>query len=411
MERVGGGEVTTRGDDLRDRFAFDVFHDEKRRVSAVPCRAKGLVDDGNAVMPERAKRRRLSLEQLVRLPLVQCARMQRLERDEPVVPYVAGKQRLRKRTAAEWTDHLVPVGDSYVRVRRGWSPSAHEANVRLRRDGIPGLAAANEIPPMPAPLVARRVLSADHRGSSWPVLVETDGGLRFTKLRGAGHGTAALVAEMIVATLAEAIGLNVPARSLVEVDIGIESLDRDGELRALLDASVGVNLGFSYLESAHVLRPEEIARVSRDDAAAIVWLDRFVMNPDRSDRNPNLMLSGDKLWLIDHGAALGFQYAWSSVTESSPRRPDVFEPHVLRDRVTDLAEWDTIFATRMERDVIERAVAEVPDGFLEPLASDGTDALRRRRAAYSAFLWKRLKAPRDWLFAEPLVRQRRAPSP
>jgi len=268
-----------------------------------------------------------------------------------------------------------------------------------------------QVLPMLAHVVARRVLSADHRGSSWPVLVETDGGLRFTKLRGAGHGTAALVAEMIVATLAEAIGLNVPARSLVQVEAGIESLDRDGELRALLDASVGVNLGFTYLESAHVLRPEEIVRVSRDDAAAIVWLDRFVMNPDRTDRNPNLMLSGDQLWLVDHGAALGFQYSWSTVTESSPRRPDVFEPHVLRERVTDLAEWDAIFAARMEREVIERAVAEVPDSFLEPLSAAGADGVHRRRAAYSAFLWKRLKGPRDWLFAEPVVRQRRAPSP
>ena len=257
---------------------------------------------------------------------------------------------------------------------------------------------------MPVHFVARRVLSADHRGSSWPVLVETDAGLRFTKLRGAGHGTAALVAEMIVATLAEAIGLNVPARSVVQVDAGIESLDRDGELRALLDASVGVNLGFTYLESAHVLRREEIGRVSPDDAAAIVWLDRFVMNPDRTDRNPNLMLSGDTLWLIDHGATLGFQYSWSSVTEASPRRPDVFEPHVLRHRVTDLAEWDAILAARMEREVIERAVGEVPDSFLEPLSGE---ALRRRRAAYVAFLWKRLKAPRDWLFAAPVVRQRR----
>jgi hypothetical protein len=54
-------------------------------------------------------------------------------------------------------------------------------------------------------------------------------------------------------------------------------------------------------------------------------------------------------------------------------------------------------------------VEEVPDSFLEPLVAGGADALRRRRAAYAAFLWKRVKAPRDWLFAEPLVRQRPAP--
>ena len=259
---------------------------------------------------------------------------------------------------------------------------------------------------MPPIVTARRILSADRRGSSWPVLAETDEGIRFTKLRGAGQGTGPLVAELIVASLAECLGLNTPARSLVEIPPGIESLDRDGELRALLDASAGVNLGFSYLESAHVLRREEIERVSRDDAAAIVWLDRFVMNPDRTDRNPNLMLAGETLWLIDHGAALGFQYAWSSVSEASPRKSDVFEPHVLRDRVADLAEWDAILAARVERAVIERAVADVPDSFLE---GEGDEALRRRRAAYVAFLWKRLKEPRDWLFAEPIVRQRRGP--
>jgi len=48
-------------------------------------------------------------------------------------------------------------------------------------------------------LEARRVLSADKRGSSWPVLVDTDDGVRFTKLRGAAQGTGALVAEVIVA--------------------------------------------------------------------------------------------------------------------------------------------------------------------------------------------------------------------
>jgi hypothetical protein len=65
-----------------------------------------------------------------------------------------------------------------------------------------------------------------------------------------------------------------------------------------------------------------------------------------------------------------------------------------------LAEWDEVFAARITRDVIEAAVAEVPDSFLVPLLDPGSrganqdDALRRRRAAYSAFLWKRLKAPR-----------------
>jgi hypothetical protein len=227
------------------------------------------------------------------------------------------------------------------------------------------------------------------------VLVETEDGIRFTKLRGAAQGTGTLVAEMIVASLAESLGLATPARSLVVLERGIESVDRNGELRALLDASAGTNLGFAYLDGARVFKLDEVPRVNRDDAAAIVWLDRFVMNPDRTDRNPNLMWWRSALWLIDHGAALSFQYDWSAVSESSPARSvSWFEPHVLRDRVTDLLEWGEIFAARLTRDVIEQAVAEVPDDFL---SDSGSEALRRRRAAFAAFLWKRLKAPREWV--------------
>ena len=48
---------------------------------------------------------------------------------------------------------------------------------------------------------ARRILSADRRGSSWPVLVDAGGGPWFTKLRGAGQGTGALVAEIVVGSV------------------------------------------------------------------------------------------------------------------------------------------------------------------------------------------------------------------
>jgi predicted DNA-binding protein len=243
---------------------------------------------------------------------------------------------------------------------------------------------------------AQRVLAADLRGSSWPVVIETSAAPRFTKLRGAGQGVLPLIAEIIVASLAEAIGLRVPTRCLVTLEANIESLNQRDELRDLLDASVGLNLGFSYLDDARMFTPADVSRVSEDDAAAIVWLDAFVMNPDRTERNPNLMWLRDQLWLIDHGAALSFQYAWSDVTETAPSR--VFapgDPHVLQSRVANIAEWDDLFAARLTREAIEAAVEDVPEDFLiaAGVANDA-DALRRRRAAYVAYLWKRLKLPR-----------------
>lgn len=246
-------------------------------------------------------------------------------------------------------------------------------------------------------LRARKVLSADRRGSSWPVLVETEAGVVFTKLRGAAQGPAALVAEIIVAHLAEAIGLSVPARSLIAFEPGIESDDRRDELRDLLDASAGLNLGFTYLDGARLVAVEEIDRVDSDTACAIVWLDGLVMNPDRTARNTNLMWWKGRLWLIDHGAALSFQHNWPAVTEQSARRPTPsFGAHVLKPRAIGIEQWDPILAERVTRDVLRAAVAEVPDDFLAGGAGGSADAILRRREAYVAVLWKRLAAPRPF---------------
>jgi hypothetical protein len=260
-------------------------------------------------------------------------------------------------------------------------------------------------------LSALRVVSGRRRGSSRPVVIETEAGLRFVKLRGAAQGTGPLVAEVIVGALADAIGLSVPARSLVELAADIPVDEGDDELEDLLTASVGLNLGFGYLADARELTHRELESISADDRAAILWLDRLVLNPDRTARNPNLVWSEGRVWLIDHGAALRFQYDWASVTEDDPRRVRAeVEPHLFASVVDahDLETWDEMLAARLTREVLEAAVAAVPDTFLTPflLPEAGLEALHRRRAAYVAFLWKRLAAPRTFLDAGPLAPSR-----
>ncbi len=246
-------------------------------------------------------------------------------------------------------------------------------------------------------LRARRVLAAKRRGSSWPVLVETNDGRFLAKLSGAGHGFSALVAEVIVAALAERVGLRVPRRVLLSLDPDVEREDRDAELAQLLDASSGPNLGFEWMEDARDLRREDVAHVGVDEASAVVWLDWLAMNPDRTWRSPNLLLRKGRLFLIDHGSALPFHHDWSAVTEESPRRPGFdLSSHVLATRATALEEWDSPLAETLDRESLRQAVDDVPQAFLEALVSPSVSAagLRRRREAYVAFLWKRLKAPR-----------------
>jgi len=269
-------------------------------------------------------------------------------------------------------------------------------------------------------LHARRVLAADKRGSSWPVLVETEedgaGDPQFTKLRGAAQGTGALVAEVIVAELAESLGLRVPARARVHLPVAVESLDENDELADLLQASAGTNLGFVFLDDASSFAPlTDVERVGERDAAAILWLDGLVANPDRTARNPNLLWQDGALWLIDHGAALGFQYALPDVDAGAARRQYTLrEPHLLVSRVPDLAVWDAELAARITSDVVARAVAEVPDDFLAPLvAANGAETLAARRDAYVDYLTTRLEPPRPFLtpVAAPPNEQRRRGRP
>jgi hypothetical protein len=242
---------------------------------------------------------------------------------------------------------------------------------------------------------ALRILRADRRGSSWPVLIETHAGVFHTKLRGAAQAPASLVAEIIVGALADALGLRVPARVLIEIPLGVPVDDPHQELGDLLHRSVGRNLGFQYMPDVRPFHPTDAPRVDRELASKIAWLDGLVQNPDRTVKNPNLLWSHGALWLIDHGASLGFQHDWPSVTEQSPRSTGwKLSDHALRSRATELQVVDAALASRLHRDELESALEAVPDEFV---AKDSGEGARRRRAAYVAFLWKRLQGPRPFI--------------
>jgi hypothetical protein len=229
------------------------------------------------------------------------------------------------------------------------------------------------------------------------VLIDTEAGLFLTKLRGAAQAPATLVAEIVVGRLADALGLPVPARVLIDIPSDLRSDDPHEELVQLIGFSSGVNLGFECLPDVRDFRQSDVARIDPDFASRIVWLDGLVQNPDRTARNPNLLWSRGRLWLIDHDACLGFHHRWSALTEESPRARDwPLCSHVLQPRATRLPHVDRQLAGLLDRRLLESAADEVPDEYLSASPAEAG----RRRLAYAAYLWKRLKEPRPFVPTE-----------
>lgn len=215
---------------------------------------------------------------------------------------------------------------------------------------------------------ALRYVEPLREGGSLPAVVDTDGGLYVVKFRGAGQGAGALVAELIVGELAREAGLPVPELALVEVDPVFGRTEPDPEIQDLLRASHGINVGVAYLEGAFNFDSRAAGDfIDAELAAEIVWLDAFVTNPDRTHRNPNLLIQGRRPWLIDHGAALYHHHDWSRVDEARTVAPFArLGEHVLLAGAGDPGEADDRIAARLDADVFRRVVDRVPDPLLSP---------------------------------------------
>jgi hypothetical protein len=238
-------------------------------------------------------------------------------------------------------------------------------------------------------------------GGSLPAVIDTyDGGMFVAKFRGAGQGVKALIAEIVVALLAREAGLPTPDVALIDIPEEFGRSEPDPEIQDLLRASHGMNFGARYLDGAFNFDANAASDfISPELAARIVWFDAFVSNPDRTHRNPNLMVCDRKPFLIDHGAALYAHHDWPSVDEARTRAPfPLIRDHVLLARASDIREADAGLSELLGDSVIGEVMAAVPDDLLstEAIRADFAtpDAARER---YVRYLNERARAPRAFV--------------
>lgn len=234
---------------------------------------------------------------------------------------------------------------------------------------------------------AIRYVTPLREGGSLPGLMEADDlGTYVVKFHGAGQGRKALVAEVVVGTLAASLGLPTPELVTVQLDPILAANEPDEEVQDLLRASPGRNLGVDYLPGSLDLDISAI-EVDADFAGRTLWFDALVSNVDRSWRNPNMLFWHGGPYLIDHGASLTFHHNWPTAGAAAQRPYDAGE-HALLGAVR------APVPLPVTDDLVAAAVAAVPDEWLAD--ESGFDTPDAVRAAYRRYFADRLAARATW---------------
>ena len=233
-----------------------------------------------------------------------------------------------------------------------------------------------------------RYVTPLREGGSLPAIVEADDDFLYVlKFRGAGQGKKALVAELVGAELARAIGLKVPEIVFMQLDDTLSKLEPDEEIQDLLKFSVGLNLGLHYLSGAITYDP--LVSIADDmSASKVVLLDSIITNVDRTARNTNLLNWKRELWLIDHGASLYFHHAWANWEKHAKNTFPLIKEHVLLERASLLQEATEIIQDSLNKEIVDEIINSIPEDFL--LEASDTISPDEKRSIYKEFLNTRI---------------------
>ena len=253
-------------------------------------------------------------------------------------------------------------------------------------------------------VTASRYVTPLREGGSLPAIIEADDeGMYVLKFRGAGQGAKALIAELVAGEIGRLLNLPVPEIVFVQLPADMARTEPDAEIQSLIKASAGLNLALDYLPGSITFDP----LVTQPDAAlssAVVWFDAFVCNVDRSARNTNMLMWHRRLWLIDHGAALYFQHAWTQHDVHSATPFKLIKDHVLLRYADQLQAADAKLKQMLSAERLAAIVELIPESWLPD--DTGFIDKAQQRGAYLRFLTERLES--SHIFTEEAIRARSA---
>ncbi len=238
-----------------------------------------------------------------------------------------------------------------------------------------------------------RYITPLREGGSLPAIAEADDNFLYVlKFRGAGQGARSLIAELVGGEIARALGMRVPEIVFAQLDSSFGRTEPDEEIQDLLKASVGLNLGLHYLSGA-ISFDSLVTPVDESLASAVVWLDSFLTNVDRTSNNTNMLVWNKEIWLIDHGASLYFHYSPENWELKAETPFSQIKNHVLLPYASGLDKVDAKFQSILSSRKLKDIIYLIPDEWLMETGQSASEA----RDMYLRFLEIRLASSKIFI--------------
>lgn len=115
--------------------------------------------------------------------------------------------------------------------------------------------------------------------------------------------------EFICSMLASHFEIETPDAAIINITKEFADLQKYSKVEGsqTIGKSIGLNFGSSFLTGYNI--PPQGLKIDKSllqSAANIFAFDAMIQNPDRTSRNPNLFIRGDKIVIFDHDISLSF---------------------------------------------------------------------------------------------------------
>jgi len=151
---------------------------------------------------------------------------------------------------------------------------------------------------------AAKIENVIRKGSSVPIIAaDENDNYYFVKVKAAGDGLTSLIADWIVTSIGNKIGLPILKPEVILIDETTAINYKHEEISDLIKRSYGYNLAYKYFADAHLYNPfKPHPDFKKEEKDLIFLFDSFFVNIDRTNDNPNVFNSKNNIYAVDFGA-------------------------------------------------------------------------------------------------------------